>query len=444
MLGLGVAVTGPTAFGAAPSPSAAAFLGVSGGHDDNILGRISSAAGGPDTTLSSAFGQLRPSLEARLVWHTLALEAGYSLAWNGFQNDAAGHDLDQNVSAAAHWQPLWRLELGAAGRAERFRRSRFDDYDLDHRGGGAWVRVQPLNRIRFRGAIDLSRDEYPKSRIPIGLPALRRTAVQLDEPSVYAVETDVWVVSHLRVRVGGSLISTSSSIVRYEYDGRQLLAGVAWFAGGGLSLWLDWAHESRDYDAFAAPAPGVDPLTCLRPNSGCDHREDRSDSYSLEARRALGSRLVLEASWSRIDYRSNLDDFSFDQTRVRLGAEISLGRVGRDEPIGSPPPALTGIAPLRPADGLAPQATDAGVRFRCRAPGAGSVTLVGSFNDWNREADPLSDADGDGTWELTLALPSGMHRYMFLVDGHDWIRPEEAVMYEDDGFGLANGIVFVP
>ena len=49
---------------------------------------------------------------------------------------------------------------------------------------------------------------------------------------------------------------------------------------------------------------------------------------------------------------------------------------------------------------------DAGtVTFRFRAPdGAKTVTVAGTFNDWNSMVAPLGDGDADGIWETAFNI----------------------------------------
>ena len=55
----------------------------------------------------------------------------------------------------------------------------------------------------------------------------------------------------------------------------------------------------------------------------------------------------------------------------------------------------------------------------CHAPGAQSVFLSGTFNDWDSSAFPMQEA-ADGTWCATLQLAPGTYEYKFLVDG-EWV-----------------------
>ena len=68
-------------------------------------------------------------------------------------------------------------------------------------------------------------------------------------------------------------------------------------------------------------------------------------------------------------------------------------------------------------------------------PGARSVEVVGSFNDWSRGTLHLNDDNGDGIWHAKAVLPAGQHEYMFVVDGERWVSDPLAGRYVDDGFG---------
>jgi len=78
-------------------------------------------------------------------------------------------------------------------------------------------------------------------------------------------------------------------------------------------------------------------------------------------------------------------------------------------------------------------------------PGARSVEVVGSFNDWSRGMLHLHDDDGDGVWHGAAVLPAGPHEYMFVVDGEGWVPDPLAGRYVDDGFGAGqqNSVLIV-
>jgi len=81
------------------------------------------------------------------------------------------------------------------------------------------------------------------------------------------------------------------------------------------------------------------------------------------------------------------------------------------------------------------------VQFVFASPVASTVTVAGDFNEWNVSATPLIDTDGDGVWTGRVALPPGLHKYMFVVDGEKWITDPQADSYVDDGFGMRNAVL---
>lgn len=90
-----------------------------------------------------------------------------------------------------------------------------------------------------------------------------------------------------------------------------------------------------------------------------------------------------------------------------------------------------------PAEGIA--------QFVGHFPGARSVEVVGSFNDWSRGLLPLRDDNHDGIWHGKVVLPAGQHEYMFVVDGERWVTDPLADRFVDDGFGAGqeNSVLIV-
>jgi len=82
-----------------------------------------------------------------------------------------------------------------------------------------------------------------------------------------------------------------------------------------------------------------------------------------------------------------------------------------------------------------------GILFTHDAPGAGQVTLAGSFNGWNAEANPLTKND-DGRWSVVMALKPGKHEYKFVVDG-SWVADAGNPNSAPDTFGGTNSLVQV-
>ena len=97
--------------------------------------------------------------------------------------------------------------------------------------------------------------------------------------------------------------------------------------------------------------------------------------------------------------------------------------------------ALAAVMLLPGGQSVAPGVNEGVAQFVGHFPGARSVEVVGSFNDWRRGALPLRDEDHDGIWHGAVVLPAGQHEYMFVVDGERWVADPLAGRYIDDGFG---------
>jgi 1,4-alpha-glucan branching enzyme len=82
------------------------------------------------------------------------------------------------------------------------------------------------------------------------------------------------------------------------------------------------------------------------------------------------------------------------------------------------------------------------VEFRMAAPGARSVALAGDFTKWSPDH-RLEDLNGDGVWTARVAIPPGVHTYMFVIDGSAWVTDPHAERYLDDGFGNRNAVLAV-
>jgi len=82
------------------------------------------------------------------------------------------------------------------------------------------------------------------------------------------------------------------------------------------------------------------------------------------------------------------------------------------------------------------------VEFSLEAPGATTVAVAGDFSGWESDF-VLDDADGDGVWTGRIPVTPGLHKYMFVIDGTDWVTDPQAQRYSDDGFGNRNAVLAV-
>ena len=92
-----------------------------------------------------------------------------------------------------------------------------------------------------------------------------------------------------------------------------------------------------------------------------------------------------------------------------------------------------------PATGMVGEA----VQFVLKAPLASHVSVVGEFNNWDPEANPMQQTAEDGVWSILVPLASGRHTYAFVVDGDLWLADERAPKAPEDEFGRANSVVMV-
>lgn len=74
---------------------------------------------------------------------------------------------------------------------------------------------------------------------------------------------------------------------------------------------------------------------------------------------------------------------------------------------------------------------------------ASTVTLVGDFNDWNRDSLPMKRLKS-GEHTLTVDLQPGReYRYRYLIDGNCWENDWCADRYERTPYGDADNSVVV-
>ena len=129
---------------------------------------------------------------------------------------------------------------------------------------------------------------------------------------------------------------------------------------------------------------------------------------------------------------------------LAIAAGLALVMVLPDRREGSPA-AAGPAAPVAEAGAVrnASAAAPSTVEFVFVAPGASTVSLVGSFNDWNAAATPLRPTAAPGVWSVTVPLSRGRHVYAFVVDGSEWIADPAAPQAPDDDFGSPNSVIMI-
>lgn len=79
--------------------------------------------------------------------------------------------------------------------------------------------------------------------------------------------------------------------------------------------------------------------------------------------------------------------------------------------------------------------------FTLRAPGAKSVYVTGSFNDWSLDEKCRMHQE-NGHWRVSLPLRHGVHKYQFIVDGN-WQEDPSNPRQERNSFGDINSLIEV-
>ena len=77
------------------------------------------------------------------------------------------------------------------------------------------------------------------------------------------------------------------------------------------------------------------------------------------------------------------------------------------------------------------------VNFYYAKPDAGSVNLMGDFNDWNPNSLPMQRRV-DGWWFIQVPLTHGYHHYLFIVDGATTLDPRATGTVQDDHYSKAS------
>jgi hypothetical protein len=94
---------------------------------------------------------------------------------------------------------------------------------------------------------------------------------------------------------------------------------------------------------------------------------------------------------------------------------------------------------LEPAAEKPPQ--NIAVEFILDMPQASSVTVAGSFNNWDISQKPLRKT-GNGIWRASVTLPPGRYEHRFVVDGQ-WVNDPKANESGPNSFGAENSVLMV-
>jgi 1,4-alpha-glucan branching enzyme len=72
------------------------------------------------------------------------------------------------------------------------------------------------------------------------------------------------------------------------------------------------------------------------------------------------------------------------------------------------------------------------------------AAVVGDFNDWNEQANPMKRDDKRRAWTASISLkPGKAYQFRYLLDGQRWENDERADRYESNPHFSDNSVVEV-
>lgn len=83
------------------------------------------------------------------------------------------------------------------------------------------------------------------------------------------------------------------------------------------------------------------------------------------------------------------------------------------------------------------------VRFTYVNNEADSVAVAGDFTGWEPIALDPHTVDGKTVWSGMVPVAPGDHRYMFVINGEQWVQDPLAPVQRDDGFGNKNAVLTI-
>jgi len=67
------------------------------------------------------------------------------------------------------------------------------------------------------------------------------------------------------------------------------------------------------------------------------------------------------------------------------------------------------------------------------------VSIVGTFNDWNKDANPMTLENG--TWKTRINLKPGKHEYQFVINDTDWVTDPKQDKSAENEYEGKNSVI---
>jgi hypothetical protein len=384
-----------------------------GGYDSNLFLQIAASPDSPNYHhYSGGFLRANPSADAALAGETFRLELRYSA--DLLQTFGSGRlyiqDLDLSLSLP-ELGPV-ALRVGATG-------GRFDAGDF------------ATDRFWSAGALAQATLRFLDHWRAVALYEIDRR--QFGDPATILIRDDLSQLGQLRA------VYVPHPMLELAADSEYLL-----LRSRPTDATQSAARLTRLRAGLSASYTPVDTVTLLASVWGgvqdaVGVESDRQGGGAAAVLVRVGRSFDAIARYDLLMNRTGAADSDYSRQVLTIGLVGHLAAARPAGPRSRPPAAAVAVA----VEGdLAPLVQDGRVRFRLRAPGAASVVVIGSWNDWQTEApaQQLQRTDDPDVWEAWVVVGAGDHRYHFVVDGKA-VRPIDAPQYRPDGFGGQDGVL---
>jgi hypothetical protein len=244
---------------------------------------------------------------------------------------------------------------------------------------------------------------------------------------LFTIRREMLATGYLRAEFGYRRTESNDDL----YAHRGPLARLYWGSGrrGNVELSGNITYRQRSYPDYFDRAGRT--------------RDDETWRVTVALDRTISPRAKVFLQTSLTRQTSNVAGVGYDREYATAGLRVSLWKHTLEPGVVTVTP-TTGFGRSAVPEKLTPEACQHGICFRCRAPEAASVSVVGLFNGWDPVRGIMQDADNDGIWEAVVPVEPGEWRYAFVVDGK-WVRPGDAERYVPDPYEphLWNGILEV-
>ncbi len=95
----------------------------------------------------------------------------------------------------------------------------------------------------------------------------------------------------------------------------------------------------------------------------------------------------------------------------------------------------------KPESGPTASGEESEVDFELEDAEATKVSIVGTFNNWDKNANPMKKEND--VWKCTLKLKPGKYEYQFVVNETDWILDPKSGKNVDNKYEGKNSIIEV-